>query len=198
MARSCIINLRSKRMKPSLYVRSMARLRDQSGPIRVMAQAIFMYKTPSAQSCHAQSTGVWCKGTRNGTTITSSKSRPNKNGIIPSNTIKATIAFELILSQNFNRLMTTVRPSGSHPAIKQTARTDNQHIYVPHAAVYSSCMLGIGDGSVADGSSAGQNDMAKRPNHTGKVMIVKLITTTDRATRTSKAIRRIAKLVGRL
>lgn len=39
--------------------------------------------------------------------------------------------------------------------------------------------------------------MARRPNHTGIVMTDKLITTTDRATRTSKAIRRIAKLVGR-
>lgn len=83
-------------LKPSLYVRSIARLSFQSGPIIVTAQTIFVYRTPRAQSCHSQRTGVCSRGTLNGMTTTSSRSRPDNRGMTPISKKTAIIALPAI------------------------------------------------------------------------------------------------------
>lgn len=91
MASEMMMNLRSISRMPSRYARSIARFSAQSGPISVTAHAIFVYKTPSAQSCHRNRIGVCSSGTLQQTRANICRS-VQLNGFIGTTKCKLTAA----------------------------------------------------------------------------------------------------------
>lgn len=140
-ANSLTTNFRSISLMPSLYARSIARRIRQSGPIIVTAVAIFVYSTPKAQSCQMNRMGFCSNGTRNGTTTTNSRRRPNKSGMTPTSNTNATEAFTPKIAQCLIRSIMALRPRGNQEKASAKPRAAAQQTYVPHATVYTSCTL---------------------------------------------------------
>lgn len=133
------MNFKSISLIPSLYARSIARRILQSGPIIIIAVAIFVYNTPRAQSCQMNKIAFCSNGTRNGTTTTSSRRRPNKSGIRPISRKNATDAFTPIIAQCFILSIRALRPRGNQENAKASPLAAAQHTYIPQAMVYNSC-----------------------------------------------------------
>lgn len=186
-------------LMPSLYALSIAFRKNQSGPIIVMAQAIFVYSTPKAQSCQMNRIGVWCMGTRNGIMTTSSNSNPNNNGMTPRRRTLATNVFKPSMHHCFKRCIIAALPCGNHPTTSVMARAFSQHRYKPHAAVYNSCTLTSVCASEADscgpggGAPTNHRAITLRPNHTGNVSAIRLDTISDMQMAISRPKRRAMK-----